>query len=571
MSIAFSIESSTNRGVTSPIKFLLVFIAASLGFSASVQVKAQSTEPTFKLCEQFSPKMSDGDMEWLRWRMMESFPAQYLPILKSIELVEVDDDELLGPRYLPGNNPRVELPKRFYRRQCLQVLFQAVYDARPNADYSRVEEAIDSCVDAGRPPPACLEGALTGFLLASRQDADLASIVASQKGVAFNTFGAAMFLVSHEAGHAVLRATLSPAQLADTDEETEADLLALLAFLQNYAVPLGPALSLASVSLAEPDNPFFAVTHEPARCRYRRVRALVDAVWQPTLNAEALSKGRRPYSRKELATAESEYQLDILAGQAGEDDCLEVDDSALEAARLDMIRMVDVAATVDTGTLPDRRAKRALEALQAVPVTTRLGERLKAGLSLGLIQRSQSFVDNLNRSGASIDGDVVAGTVATLDRILSLSAGFDATGASPRSQALLEFFRASRNWFSSPRGSGILANARSAMTDLERVFALEDPVQAVRLSAYVQQNSHGFAEFDLNMSRLAVEMYSQQQILLGDCDDPAMQDRLLYRRILIARGQTSPIMSVRACRQYKLRTIDHLQRNFGWRWDGPPL
>lgn len=531
------------------------------------QVQAKVPESPFSLCSQFRPEMTEADIEWLRWRLRESFPAQYLPLLESIKIIEVDNDELLGPRYLPGTEPRVELPRRFYIRQCVQVLFETLHDAKPEADYSSVITGIDECVAQGGGRASCLEQELTAYLITSRANPELSSIMASQKAVALNTFGAATFLVAHEAGHAVLRGSLTPEELMDTDEELEADVLALQSFLQSYSIPVGPAFSLAAVSLAEPDDPFFAVTHEPARCRYERVRQLVDAVWRPVLTVEAITKRGSGYSRKELADFAQNYALDVLLKPSEQEQCSDVDHAALEAARMDIEDAVSIVASFKPGELRDNEVERYLTKLEQLQPRTRLGLHLRAQLSYLAISRSQSFAALSSANAQQSMGEYLV----LMDRLLALADGYDNAQASPDTQSMLEYVRVLRANFSQPRGSGIRANARRTMAGLDRVFALQEPEEALRRKRYAEQQSHGLAQIDTTFLMSAVELYTQQQIILGDCADPALQSSLLYPRAMLAAGKVPQTMTPQQCRNFKLGSIMQMERNLGWQWDGPPL
>lgn len=548
-------------------KCVLLGIALSI-LQAAVPAQAQQIEQ----CAKFADRLDERDVDWIRFRLRESFPAEHFGTLDSIAIAEVEDDDLLGPRYFPGENPRIELPRHFYRRLCTQIVFQTLYAARPDADYSSVETRIEDCLASGGARASCLEQAFRAYLTEPTAGRNARGNRAYRQDIARRTFGAASFLIAHEAAHAILRATLTPDELMETDEEMEADVYAILPFLDSLAVPEGPQMALAAISLAEPDDPIFAVTHEPAACRYERVRTVVAAVAPAMLRAIAFGEVQSPYSRKEMREAMAALERPLMLEAAADGSCLEADHSLLGTVTAEMDEAIAVVGNVKSGWIEDKKANAMLARLQALSPTTRVGEMVKTTVALDTLSRSRSFAHlRALQQDSAVTREQIALTGKTLNRIGSLAASVDAGKASPSTQAELLYFNALQHFHAQPRGTGIRAVARRVMDRLEGVFALNDPAAAVRRSFYVKERSEGRVTIDNRIAFAGVELYTVMQILTGDCSDPGLSSRLRYPAFLSAIGQQPKPMSPEQCTAFKRGEIAKLEGRHGWRWDGPPL
>ncbi|GEM_PF-2960263 len=536
---------------------LFLSVLATAFFVSAEPARAAPPEA----CSRMPAQLSGADLDWFRFRLKHLFPSRYAEILSDIAIREADEDMLVGPQFRPAQQAEIILPQQFLPRLCRMIVVQVLYDPDRQRLFAPIEPLARSCVEEGGFEPQCLDLAIQDFFArvpifgeaTFYTDGDVPTML---------TYQVATFLLAHEAGHAVLRATLTPDEFMEVDEETEADMLALMATVDSMTAPVAPTFALASASLVEqPVDPRFG-THPSAFCRYRRVGTLVGSVIDGLRTLSSLSRGQGD-QRSGTSARESWRDVRSLLPAAPAVNCEEISEERFAPLTRDLDDVAAIVRQAGVAPFADEKAEAAIAALQQFSARTQQGRGMADTAALNLLlhmQSTQSAMGNEDLGQPASEAD----KARVADRVLTLFSPDEMEEFGSGDRFLISWLRAMTNFARKSTDTPFAEAIAELQEDLDLAFSYADPVEWLQANAYGLTRVLSQSPSDLEQATIAVLTYTSTQLVIGDCSDEAMRANLMSRRTYSVVGQVAPIMSVEQCQTARREFGRLLAQNNGY-------
>lgn len=566
----------------SAIKMIVAVIGLLFSLLDSNVALAQSSTPQAAQpqsvnvstpCSAFSETMTDAEWSLLRNKMRDGYIVAHTNIIDSLKVEFVDSTEQIMPALSLGTasdaNNTLIVPRRLLRNICTIIFFNMKVQSLDDAGRKSVIERLRRCRALPERATRCMLGIMANSNIA---DPSAAGAKANDQALGaiyaliarFSTLQTALYVLAHEAGHAVIRSTHTREQLAAIDEEFEADLLAQLAVIEGGLLPIGPLSVFSALASVEASNASRFSLHRPAMCRMREVEqvftpmmkrlAAITAV-RNSMGAKIDFAGSDDFSEK---ITDFKPLIPPWAAQ--------ICDSKIPVRAA--VVMDDIARLESTARLIEDDLKNSstlAERIKNLEMSTPEGKRLALGIYINISQMSGETIILLNQIMATLKSGVVDESIknkilSLLNNTNSILQSAEIKTLRPQDVALIIQFDAIARYFTSPPGTPIKTASREFIRRYEKSLPYVTPGQVI---ADIKTAAKLFPEFD-DASSLTSPMFTAIGMALpwiiaksveGECQD----------------FSTSSLISPAQCETMQAPAIKDLETRMGWVWDGQPL
>jgi hypothetical protein len=402
-----------------------------------------------RLCDTYPDRLSAAEIEAIPVQLKYGFPAGHAAALSRVRIANTADGALLGPRLsTQGARAVIEVPIGFRRFQCKLVRIQAYYMngcCNRSVDTGRI---VKACYDRTGDRRRCVEQLMDDVI--ARLEVKYPH---DPKGLRELTDTAFQFALGHEAAHLILDDDgPAPGVVSELDDETAADLFALLGIVVQGSPPISALASQATLSMADATFDWGREPHLPGACRAliadRTVRTIgpeVGMIYRWLLDPGTYASERAKPRRVETLAV-------FIAGDTSR--CRTPDPGPIDSVRRDFDRILAAIDSTGPEQAGSRNAERVVQRLMAVPLATGEGERLRTNIaSLWVLSRVK--IDQGDGSAETLRRNA-----ARLDRLLGM---FRPELMTSEAYGRLLVNRALSRFFQAPAGSDLTAqNARLA-------------------------------------------------------------------------------------------------------------
>ena len=524
-------------------------------------------------CEGLPQDLGADRGTWLQYDLEGHFPLRDAKFLRSLTIKEVDDENLLGPRYRQQENAIV-VPKDYFRLQCHMVLFPRLYLAESQADLSPIRKDIAACIRARRGLRTCLDDKLTAFirrLELTRADVKPENIRNTALGL---TLVAIRYQLAHEAGHVLLNNAKTADQLRKLDVELEADVRGIVAVFGDGNLLYAPLYALMSAAMV-PGFPGDDI-HGAAYCRLTNIQTAMTqlsiplAAIQFVLDSKPGKNDTEDFLRRvaDVAPLFVKEEFFVEMG-ARKQKCSNEYRAHLQVFEADINTIngaLKITKAGKTMSLADPVHSR--ETLANYVPKTSAGSILRGVLLMRLAMLDPSQMDVPRDLETKNDFKLV-------ERVLTLLHGGLENITAQGSDSYLPVnglsemltIRLMAKFMLSPAGSDVRVISQqlySALKDIENLFPLDREIRALRGLSTISPRDAVFAQ---STSAARFDFISTSGAMAGRCDEiVALHERL---RSSIAADATVALMDRAACERIGAISAQRMANQFKWRFQGP--
>lgn len=506
------------------------------------------------ICPALGENLENLDLVFLRFTVRESDTAKHDSLLRAVKLEIDPSGQLLGPVYSDKRNA-ILIPQRFFIRQCKMVQLQYAVVSKPKFDVASFGEVLDRCVEQPRDGARCMESTIDGFIDKMPNYSTDTDFAQERLVIVATTYNAVRFFMAHETAHLVMRRTMGAA-LENIDEEAEADLRAQVGITANISLPIGPILSLATMTFL--DSTVTDPSHPSAACRLLTTRMLM----LKTLPVLSLAKQLREFKPFSSIGAEADLKtletFKPMTRDNPRESCDTLDPKTLASidrdlrstrALLDFIASAEKGPEYNTGLLQYWRKTDA---------SAQWSGRLNATIAMSSLLRDGNVLKFMAASPKGVAA--VADTLKNLSDVSSfLSMAETKTNANmtPSDLSDLMFMRAMLEFYAQPKGSSAAKNFTLLKTRLDESFARSDLVETLRLNrhtlARLGDNAVGnpFAAMVMVTSLSKIITYAIAELPTVDCSNDQTRSGLTFVRATSAMTGDIPPFSRDVCESMK--------------------
>lgn len=408
--------------------------------------------------------MSSDELRWLKFTFIDAAPTVYAEELDAIEFVLTEDVQNLGPVYIAGAKPRLELNPAFLYDQCLAFLIQRYATGFEGANADLFRGRLEACTTLREAPLPCFRRAVVE-VFETHPEFGASDVVAAYgqdiRRTRRGTLSAAMFLLAHEAAHVVFRSPQSRYDVREIDEEYEADIFAYMALLavDDYSfvvyAPFATQSFVDHVSDAE-----LARSHGTSRCRLTRTTQIVERLW-PRMTVVRKTIDFYLGNASEVPDLNPDDYIGRLSSDphfAGPDrgDCDLRVDAALAGVTADLDTVERLLSRSRVRVDVAGEARRLAQALTGADYNTRQGEDMAQSLAVSLLLQTADFQALMSQTqatssagnplGASASAAGAAGeALALFGEEMHTSSPLSAFSAYYSVRSMVEFYSAGRD------------------------------------------------------------------------------------------------------------------------------
>lgn len=561
------------------VRLFLALLAIAAGSPAAWAAQSDPPDVVGEVCGAFKSPIGDEELVWLKFQFVNRAPARYAPMLKNVPFVVVKETTSLGPRYVPGSRERMEVGPAFLENQCLSIMLQDYAMRLPATEFIAFRAALRACISSVEKALPCFRRSVSDF----GRVKPVAWANAAEKQdfirlVRLATLSTASFMLAHEAAHAVFRAPgVEPLVRERVNEEYDADIFAYLGTLTDGTLPLGPLFTFATQSLVDDLTPGGrASTHEASICRLTRSEAILERLFVPAMQVQALAGRFSPQTAEEAAKVEDalnqeNFVLPTLVHGRGVESCKADFDRQLVELESDLVAIRGLYTTTKMfGSEPS--GSELISKLSQYAYKTVGGRRLGKTLAVGLVAKQSGVLELYAKITArQIGPDVVVSQYTDLSARIRDAVGKDPSEYLPAGEAFdLKVASAMGGYVSNPRGSSVIEVNRELVAELNLAFELSDPVDELRALRY-QKSVIPSSDDQFKLGAMPVFLYqvtraSANIIATGECD-AAMKMIIDAGSIIFGSAMNPNAMAQNDCKATRDGFAREQASTFGWTYE----
>ena len=527
------------------LKFLLTSVVLVLTILSSSAASA-TVNPQLAICDALPQRLGPDEVARLKRLLVNSFPVRHFDVLSRVSIVEVADDDRLGPELATTLGraavSTIMIPAKFLPRQCRMLLLQTYHLSGTAADAGDVGRQAIDCIRGGGKRASCLDTSVAAYL--SRHGPvdlteDATNDVTIQQFLTTAPWSAVHFLIAHEAAHIVADA----GAVDSANSELEADLVAIQSVVSDGVLPIALLSGVATTSLI--DTAVVADIHGTSSCRATRLQGLTERLLPKVLllMIALVEPSKFDVARSPRAIASPRLLMSMAKNCEGYDDA--------RFTRMD-------------GDLDDlvRRAEAYVRMPRGRPAALTFGQSLAT-----FTPRSpegikwKAMLLFMSSGVAGFRGLPTPADVRIFfTSIEPLYAAADVTTLPPTSFAAIQSYRAMAWYFTRPVGSAVIANSRglTARFDaIQRYLPLDVDMMRIAKGAAEQGDVSAFGMIMMILSYTSAKVVAQG---CGDADR-IMAPLATLNPAAVAKGR------VAACEELRASTIASQAAMFGWTTD----